>query len=817
MKWIFRFSVVVTGMVGVTLLMMHPVSAQPSWHLDTLVASHDFTAMGPDSQCMAPDGYPALAYGGNGLFYARNNGTYWELETVDASPNVGMFTCLKFDAQGNAHIVYSDWDIDWIGMGVKYARQVDGAWQVASVPLQTNNIGSFSLDLDANGLPWIAYVDNTDFTVGTIHPDGSGGWDRDVIFLSMVPLWNIEVVMDGMNPIITYFAGATDPKLKLAYNGTSGWETLELDPSPTSVTHLDMALDTSGFVHICYKTMIPDALKYITLEPGGWPSISEIVDDTGTENGQYPSIVLHPISGDPVISYVNGNGPTSLKTAQNEGLGWEIQTVRMSSRHIRYPSITETVVGHQHITFYDDEDQTLNHAFVVSGSPSFTAMDRIRKVYIPLEAGSNPAGDLFVLFTDYFDMSLYLQTRRSGEWRASTIPGIDEPVTALSSDVSAQGYLGMARTASSVQTLTTGYMTFSEQSDTGWRHQTVDMDQSAAGIRTCTRFDAEGIPHILYDASTVTLLRHAWRPESTWIISDIYDNWMMYYFMDIDPAGRVHVIFQDASFGLHYAQSETMSDWSDEIIDTDSVQGGSSIIRVDAGGRPHVLHMDPDTNTIRYFVNNGSQWSNETIPGTAFYDTMVWDYAISPSGRHDLILWNDVTMHLHHFWKASDTAQWETQVIDTRDLQVWDIALIMDPLSRLEIVYYDVIRGSVFHGVLRQPVWYDLSMRVTRMLPGTEFQLVREIHNTTASEISVDEYLLLDVYGAYWFAPGWTPDVEVIFTGADAGDTDLEIPLEFTWPSVTGSATGIRFWGGIVTTGTSQLLDYDLATFEWDE
>jgi len=806
----------ILGIISVCLLLNITAVAQESWHLDTLAASHTFTAMGPDSLCLCDDGYPAVAYGGNSLFFAKYTGSYWIVTQVDGSPNVGKFTCLKIDAQGNAHIAYTDWDASWAGDSIKYAYQENNTWQLEQVPTLSDDIGSFSMDLDAAGMPWIAYWDNSSDTLCTVESVASGGWQRHSIFMSTVPLWNIEMVMDGSDPIFAYFAGFTNPTLKLTYDTPSGWETLELDPDPASVTHLDMALEDNGLVHICYKTTSPDALKYRVMEPGGWPTVSEIVDNSATESGQYPSIDLHPITGSPAISYVTGTGPYTLKTAIDEGMGWEDQTVTTSNDPLRFTSIVQGPVGHLHITYFDETEQTLEDAFVVSGSPSFTTVDRTRRYGDPVELVSNPAGNLSLLFNDRNGWKMQLQTKMSGQWVTGPIPGIDEAVYELCADMSHHGYLGLTWTSMSTHALTTGYMTFSEQTDTGWIHETVDMDVVAASVRGKVLFDGQGIPHTLYP-STVTTLRHAWRPGTNWQLTDIFSGWVWCYSMDIDSSGRVHVAFLDTLNNVHYAVSDDMVQWSDEIIDTDIAPEGDTLVQVDALRRPHIVHMDPDTGSIRHFWMDTDQWYDESIPGTAFYDKLKWEYRVSGTDRHDLVLWNNTTNHMHHFWKADAGSAWETRVIDDRDLDIQDVSMTMDPLFRPDIAYYDTLSETIFHATLREPVWYDLGMPATRMLPGTEFQLIREIHNTTASDMTADEYLLLDVYGQYWFAPGWTQEVDVIYTGAHAGTTDFEIPLSFTWPDVSGSATDIRFWGGIVASGTSNLLDYDMVTFEWDE
>jgi len=63
---------------------------------------------------------------------------------------------------------------------------------------------------------------------------------------------------------------------------------------------------------------------------------------------------------------------------------------------------------------------------------------------------------------------------------------------------------------------------------------------------------------------------------------------------------------------------------------------------------------------------------------------------------------------------------------------------------------------------------------------------------STGPEFLVDEYLLLDVYGSYWFYPGWEQNIDFDRRYVEPG-TKYTTIFSFTWPEVEGRVTGIKF------------------------
>ncbi len=89
--------------------------------------------------------------------------------------------------------------------------------------------------------------------------------------------------------------------------------------------------------------------------------------------------------------------------------------------------------------------------------------------------------------------------------------------------------------------------------------------------------------------------------------------------------------------------------------------------------------------------------------------------------------------------------------------------------------------------------------------------------NNPAPGLEVDEYILLDVWGEYWFWPSWTQEMDYVNRVLEPWTTYEETILEFEWPSGAGEAYGIVFWAAIFHAGTFDFAgDYGMCSFGWE-
>lgn len=99
---------------------------------------------------------PCISYCNGGLKYAAKGGGTWTVETVDATGDVGMYTSLALDAQGNPRISY--WDanknqLKYASAAIEISDPAPGAvWPVgASRTLTWNGTGRVDLYLSTDG------------------------------------------------------------------------------------------------------------------------------------------------------------------------------------------------------------------------------------------------------------------------------------------------------------------------------------------------------------------------------------------------------------------------------------------------------------------------------------------------------------------------------------------------------------------------------------------------------------------------------------------------------------------------------------------
>ncbi len=78
-----------------------------------------------------------------------------------------------------------------------------------------------------------------------------------------------------------------------------------------------------------------------------------------------------------------------------------------------------------------------------------------------------------------------------------------------------------------------------------------------------------------------------------------------------------------------------------------------------------------------------------------------------------------------------------------------------------------------------------------------------------------DLYIILDVFGTFWFYPGWTQTPDYQFLPGQGSEMNPIFILDFHWPEGDfGSMEGLIFWGGLLNPDTHDLIGYiDFVTF----
>lgn len=111
-----------------------------------------------------------------GLKYAFWNGSSWETNFVDSSGNVGKYSSLKLDSEGNSYVSYYD---DSLG-NLKYAQLIGSEWSKDAID-EVDDVGQYTLlELDSNNNPHISYYDATNKNLKYAHRVGSS-WSVETV------------------------------------------------------------------------------------------------------------------------------------------------------------------------------------------------------------------------------------------------------------------------------------------------------------------------------------------------------------------------------------------------------------------------------------------------------------------------------------------------------------------------------------------------------------------------------------------------------------------------------------------------------------
>jgi hypothetical protein len=109
----------------------------------------------------------------------------------------------------------------------------------------------------------------------------------------------------------------------------------------------------------------------------------------------------------------------------------------------------------------------------------------------------------------------------------------------------------------------------------------------------------------------------------------------------------------------------------------------------------------------------------------------------------------------------------------------------------------------------------ELMISQSDFQPGDVFRLDARIVPEPDTLQMATLWIILDVYGSYWFGPGWTqsPDCYIL--------PEFDKPVEekilyFVWPDNCGEASGLAFWGAVLNADSNELIgDYDKVYFSY--
>ncbi len=270
---------------------------------DSLVGAEPLNGAGFASLALDAAGSPRISYQDWRTFdlrFAARNGDLWTSAALDEAGNVGGCGSLALDPDGHCHISYHDYS----NGDLKYLTWTGAAYAIETVDFTTGtNVGLYtSIELDAQGDPHISY--SSDGRLRYAAKSG-GAWLGEEVTGASVEGFNTSLALDaGGNPRIAYQDGN---RLKYASKSGATWTTETVDATATVGDYCSLALDAQGQPHIAYHDFTHGDLKYAVKSGGTWTVVT--VDEGAASGGapshdvgQYASLALDA-QGNPRIAY----------------------------------------------------------------------------------------------------------------------------------------------------------------------------------------------------------------------------------------------------------------------------------------------------------------------------------------------------------------------------------------------------------------------------------------------------------------------------------------------------------------------------------
>ncbi len=613
------------------------------------------------------------------LKYAtRSNGT-WVIETPFATNWVGQYTSIAIDEQGVPHICHYDFsDGD-----LKYTVKTGGSWSTETVDA-AGDVGSYcALDLDGQGRPHITYYDATNGNLRYALKSG-GSWTIDNVDIVGDVGRYTSIAVDGLDRPHVAYLDFTTLELVYAVNAAGGWQIETASASASSITYISLALDAQGIPHISYRDDGTGALKYAA-KMAAW--LIETVDATGS----HTSIAINS-GGLPRISYYDGAAGALKHAARTSGGGWLTETVDQSGAG-RFSSIALDRQDNPLISYYQDGDRDLRlsdsaiHLTSPLGGDHWVRGSQETVTW-------RGAGDVDILLSADGGLSYVpLTSFVTGGSAMVSVPAIDTE----------HARVRIERSSPFSSSASPALFDISPDRVVPWWTTTVDA-VGDVGFDASLTLDARGVPHMSYYDGTNADLKYAVKSGSSWVTETVDAAGVVGQFTRIalDSEGVPHVCYRDVTnFDLKYA-TRTGGTWTTETVDAVDVKGEFGSIAMDGQDNPHISHYDWTNGDLRYAVKTGGSWTLETVDATGTVGTYTSIAVDDDDVPH--ISYHDVT-NASLKYAVKTGGFWATDTVDVTGSVGFHSWIAIDDEGRPHISYYDATNFDLKYAVKTSGGW----------------------------------------------------------------------------------------------------------------
>ena len=245
------------------------------------------------------------------LHYARRNGSSFTDEIVDSAPETGTNVSMIRGQGGHMHITY----LDLAEERMKYATDASGQWKNGLVA--QGHVGWFtSLEQAPDGALHVSYwgADELDLWYARCAGDCTDGnnWSVEAVATEgeVGRYTSLELTAEGL-PVIAYLDQEIEA-LRLARQDAGGaWTFQTADSGPGVGTSISMVMDSAGSLHLTAFDLAAGTIRYASDANGSWLAYPIATAPLANYEGHRTSIALDK-KGDLHVAF-NDDDPTGLK------------------------------------------------------------------------------------------------------------------------------------------------------------------------------------------------------------------------------------------------------------------------------------------------------------------------------------------------------------------------------------------------------------------------------------------------------------------------------------------------------------------------
>lgn len=768
------------------------------WNRTVAAESHWFNDLRPDGMALGSDSSVHMAYGKGRLYYRKHGSGGVTMEVADPAPGTGGSAVIALNNANEPMIAYQDRNLS----AVKFAWKDAGTWQI--MQLDTGeSIGQYiSIASDTQGNPHVVYSDQFHNDFVYTYRDTGGSWHSEIIDAVRFGLC-CDLVLYNDQPRVAYMdVGSLD--LVVSYRTGAGWQRYVNSTADWDGYHCTLDVDSVGNIFVVYYNQNDTAVNMVRFDGLSFGTVYTV--DSATVAGHMDMEIdtdgyLHIIYGDTSIH--------ECRVAYGIYSAWAIQTVDTADGTGRCVSISVQSPGSSYVRFMNYESDLLYLGWGnISMGWDSESIDESFSTGVNTRMKLDSTGNPWSIFNDYPGFDTHYVVNTGAGWQMDAFPMTENIPAEYDFAVFPDGRI-LAVSGSTDPHIRAHYF-----DGTAWYNENIKLLTGLASHLNLA-VASDGTIHIACRNSGSSKIIHLESPfwNGSYTLREIGDTSAdKDCKIALDSLDEPHIIFGDAGDdSLKHAWRTGGDTWHEEVMA--SFSGNWLNMVLDSGDRVYATINGTLVSDFYIVIPAGTGYSVDPFPET---------YTVLPGAMFALTADDQPSVaytiggNFELRYAEYDGANWEFQApLGTEGVQF--ICMVQSPVTGITIGCKSDLTGDYLMVTQGTGVQYNLMLNDTMFTPGEPFALSHQTGNFTPSDITVDEYIILDVLGMYWFWPSWSEAPDFLTHTVPAGTDAIEDILSFTWPSGAGSFEPIYFWGGILHAGTVELIQYDYVEWGYGE